>query len=64
MVPYMFCNFYLEKNLKIANNSSTTKAREKISAYLESSELYNFYVCLTKFKKNQFFFIKLAEDFY
>ncbi len=38
-VPGMFCNFYLVKNLKIANNSTTTKAREKqISADLESLE--------------------------
>jgi hypothetical protein len=26
--PHMFCNFYLMKNHKIANNSTTTKARE------------------------------------
>jgi hypothetical protein len=25
----MFCNFYLVKNHKIANNSATTEAREK-----------------------------------
>jgi hypothetical protein len=25
----MFCNFYLMKNHKIANNSTTIKAREK-----------------------------------
>jgi hypothetical protein len=35
-VPDMFCNFYLVKNDKIANNSTTTKAREKISADFES----------------------------
>jgi hypothetical protein len=34
----MFCNFYLEKNHKIANNSSNTAAREKISTDLESLE--------------------------
>jgi hypothetical protein len=28
--PDMFCNFYLVKNNKIAKNSTTTKAREKI----------------------------------
>jgi hypothetical protein len=32
-VPDMFCNFYLVKNNKIANNSATTEAREKISTY-------------------------------
>jgi hypothetical protein len=36
--PNMFCNFYLVKNHKIANNSTTTKAREKISTDLESLE--------------------------
>jgi hypothetical protein len=35
LVPDMFCNFYLVKNHKIANNSATTEAREKIDAYLE-----------------------------
>ncbi len=38
LVPDMFCNFYLAKNLKIDNNSATTKATEKISTYLESLE--------------------------
>ncbi len=28
-VPDMFCNFYLVKSHKIANNSATTEAREK-----------------------------------
>jgi hypothetical protein len=31
----MFCNFYLAKNNKIADNSATAEAREKISTYLE-----------------------------
>ncbi len=34
----MFCNFYLVKSHKIANNSATIEAREKISTYLESLE--------------------------
>jgi hypothetical protein len=38
-VTDMFCNFYLVKNHKIANNSTTTKARDKLSTYLESVEL-------------------------
>jgi hypothetical protein len=49
----MFCNFYLVKNHKIANNSTTTKAREKIRTDLESFELNFFDVCLTKFKDDQ-----------
>jgi hypothetical protein len=36
--PDMFRNFYLLKNPKIANNLTTTKAREKISIDLESLE--------------------------
>jgi hypothetical protein len=38
LVPDMFYNFYLVKNNKIANNSATIEAREKISTYLESLE--------------------------
>ncbi len=34
----MFCNFYLLKSQKIANNSVFTEAREKISTDLESLE--------------------------
>jgi hypothetical protein len=30
-VPYMFCNFYLTKSFKIANNSASIEARAKIS---------------------------------
>ncbi len=32
--PDMFCNFYFMKILKIAKNSTTTKAREKITTDL------------------------------
>jgi hypothetical protein len=38
LVLALFCNFYLVKNQKIADNSATTEAREKISTYLESLE--------------------------
>jgi hypothetical protein len=34
----IFCNFYFVKNPKIANNSTTTKAEEKITTDLESLE--------------------------
>jgi hypothetical protein len=34
-----FCNFYLDKSHKIANNSATTEAGEKISTDVESVEL-------------------------
>jgi hypothetical protein len=36
--PDMFCNFYLVKNHKIAKNSTTINAKEKISTDLESSD--------------------------
>jgi hypothetical protein len=38
--PEMFCKFYLVKDHKIANNSATTEAREKISNYLEFLEFF------------------------
>jgi hypothetical protein len=38
LFPDMFCNFYLWKNHKINKYSTTTKAKEKISADLESLE--------------------------
>jgi hypothetical protein len=34
----MFCNYYLAKNQKMADNPTTTEAREKISTDLESLE--------------------------
>jgi hypothetical protein len=37
-VPDMFCKYHLVKNHKIANNSTTSKSREKISTELESLE--------------------------
>ncbi len=38
----MFCNFCLVKNHKIADNSTTTEAREKVRKDLESLEFYKF----------------------
>jgi hypothetical protein len=43
LVPDMFSNFYVVKNHKIANNSATTEATEKISTYLESLEFWKFF---------------------
>ncbi len=40
--PDMFCNFYLVKNHKPDENSTTAKAREKISTDLECLEVHNF----------------------
>ena len=39
LVSDMFCNFYLVKNHKIDKNSTTTKAREKISTHLKFLEI-------------------------
>jgi hypothetical protein len=51
LVPDMSCYFYVMKNHKIANNSTTTEAREKISTYLKSLEFLKIFdVHLTKFE--------------
>jgi len=64
LVPDMFCNFYLAKNHKIANNSATTEAREKISTDLESLEFKSFFdAYLTKFKKLPIFLNKISHIF-
>jgi hypothetical protein len=36
LVPDMFCNFYIVKNHKMAKNSTTANARQKISTDIES----------------------------
>ncbi len=48
-----FWNLYFLNNHKIAKNSTTTKAREKIST--------DFYVCLTVFKNNQILLNKISH---
>jgi hypothetical protein len=57
--PDMFCNFYFVKNQAIAKNSTTTKAREKIS--IESLKIFDVY--LTKFKNNQTLLYKISHRF-
>jgi hypothetical protein len=61
LVPDMFCNFYLVKNHKNANNSVTTEAREKINTYFESIEIF---WCMfdVNLKAIEFYLIKLATD--
>jgi hypothetical protein len=61
VVTDMFCNLYLVKNHKIANNLATTEAREKISTFLESLEFFN--VCLTKFENYQISLNKISRRF-
>jgi hypothetical protein len=43
LFPDMFCNVYLPKNHKIAENSTTLKAREKnaLSVQMTKSEVEN-----------------------
>jgi hypothetical protein len=63
-VPDMFCNFYLAKSYKIANNSATTEASKKISTDLESLEVKNFFdAYLTKFEKHPFLLNKISHRF-
>jgi hypothetical protein len=51
------------KNHKIAKNSTTAKAREKIIiGILRILDIFD--VCLTKFKTTKFCLFKLATDFY
>jgi hypothetical protein len=62
LVPAIFCNFYLVKNHKIADNSATTEAREKICTYLESLEFSKFVgVRLTKFENYQILHNKISH---
>jgi hypothetical protein len=64
LVPDMFHNFYLVKNHKIANNSSTTEARAKLSTDLESFEFQKFFeVCLTKFENYQILINKIIHRY-
>ena len=49
----------------MAKNSTVTKAREKISTYLESLEFWSFVdVSSAKLKTIKLYLIKLATDFY
>jgi hypothetical protein len=50
------------KNHKIADNSATTEAREKISTYLESLEFLKFVRArLTKFENYQILHNKISH---
>ncbi len=50
----MFCNLYLVKNHKTADNTTTTKATEKLSTDLESLDfLKTFDVRQTIFRNSQ-----------
>jgi hypothetical protein len=60
----MLCNFYAVKNHKIALNSTTNKAGEKISTDLETLEFQKFFDSrLTKFKNNYILLDKISHWF-
>jgi hypothetical protein len=59
VLPFLFC-----ENYKIANDSRTTTAREKVCRDLESLEFYkNFAVVWLNLKTIEFYLTKLATDF-
>ena len=66
MFQDMFCNFCLVKNHKIANNPTTTKAREKIKHRFGILRILEIFKCMfeTKFKTIKFYLIKLATGFF
>ncbi len=60
----MFCDFYFVKNHKIVNNSTTNRAREKISTDLESLEFTKFFdVGLAKVENIQILLYKISHRF-
>jgi hypothetical protein len=60
----MFNNFHLAKNLQTANNSTTTDARENISAHLESLEFQKIFDAhFAEFKNNQILLNKISHRF-
>jgi len=61
-VPDVFCNFYLVKNYEIAQNSTTTKAREKNKHIFEIFPIFLVYVW-ANFKMIKFYLTKLATGF-
>ncbi len=64
MGPDTFCNFNLVKNHKIADNSTTAKAREKTNTDLESLESWKFFAkSWQNLKAIKFYCIKLNTDF-
>ncbi len=60
LLPDMFWSFYLVKNHKYAKNSTTTKAREKISTDLASLEFLKMRYVWLNLKAMKFYLIILA----
>ncbi len=62
--PNMFRNFYLEKNRKIAKNSTTTKTREREVQIWNPQNFWKFLMYdWLNLKTVKFYLIKLATDF-
>ncbi len=60
----IFCKFYLVKNHKIDNRSTTTEAGKIISADFGSLKFYKFFdVPLTKFTNNQILINNMGQFF-
>jgi hypothetical protein len=59
-VSDMFCNFCFVKNHKIFNNSTTTKASEKVSTDFESIKFWKFFDAL---KNNKNLLNKISHRF-
>jgi hypothetical protein len=58
----MSCDFYFVKSHKFANDSTTTKAREKITTDLESLKNYNIFDAgLAKLETNQILLDKISH---
>jgi len=59
-----FCNFYLAKNPKIAQDSATTEAGEKICTVMKSVKFQKFFdMCLTNFENYQILLNKINHRF-
>jgi hypothetical protein len=63
LVQVIIYNFYLVENTKIANNSTTVQAREKISTDSDSLEFYILNVCLANHGTIKIYLTKLATNF-
>jgi hypothetical protein len=59
--PDIFCYFNLVKNNQIANNSTTTEAREIIAQIWNPYKFFD--ACLTKFRNNQNLLNKISHKF-
>jgi hypothetical protein len=60
----IICDFYIDKYLKIVNNTTTNKLDKKLGIDLESLQFQKIvYVFLAKFKNNHILHIKISHRF-